>query len=1637
MRAIQCFARILAFATIFLAPFASADLHPNKDRGFSPGRAYDIGAIDNVNLFNGNLVVTIPIGQTYKVGGDLSYQLTLVNGGNPWSMLRELNGANRDVEEQWPNPRSNAGLGWQVTLGRLIRPDDPFNSHGTQRGWSYLGPDGSEQDLGNDDLGFVIAERGLRRTLSRENNEQVQLLEKSDGTIHTFSHATGMLKSIRDRFGYRVDIEYSSDGRRWTIRDSAGREHAIVFQTDPSDAQRTLIDYIDLQTFGGAAARYDFTYDKVTISRGCVHSTSEGTPITADVALLKELSLPDRDVENPASVGSKYAFTYEKGNASDAACATIPRASSGLLRTVTIPTGGRYEWTWRMYQFPMFPADAQTMRSSPGVAERAMVDLSGQRHVWTYHTDQPDDMVFCDDPKNPADQRCFWPEVVNTVYAPDQSYTVRYFSAYAGGATRRVTGDVPEWNPEEYGLNFTRRTSVGSPARYLSSETFDAQNVPLRREYRLFEGGKAGRLKATRTVFLDDCTDRLVETTCRYQDVMNSGHDGYGRYRQSSTIGNFVPGEKARTSFTNYQGPPPTGEWVLKTYSEQCTALEDAQRTVPISACSELAGAETTKFTFDRTTGFLISKKILAGATEASTDLVSAFTRAVDAANPQVETITESHTGGDDCANQKPCGHFTITNVYRNGTAVSSQYADVTFKSADVTIDSSTGLPASARDVSGKADIDYVHDAMGRMRSTTPRVESAPAPRRSGKLAHTYSSGTTPATVIERRYGDAAGTTLLLERSWTYDGFGRVTKEVSPHPDGPVARTTEYDAFGRVKKVSEAHASNTAPLHFTTTDYDIFGRVLTVTSPDRSTVSTRYTGTRLTERMMRRATAEAAESDTFVCEVRDSFGRLVEVHEGAALATGGLSCGAGAVSVAKYSYDVADRLIAVEMSANGVVQRRTFEYDKRGLLIQETHPERTQATRYSRYNARGQATRKIDGTENGAFDVTFVYDSAERLVEVRETSTSRLLKQFQFHTSNTDSEWRNGKLASASRINVLSNGMSVTVSDSFAYAERDGRVSKKVTVATDSLNRKRTFEQKFAYDVLGNLNEHDYPKCLDCTVSGPERKIVSDYVSGKGFLVSVSDFAKTISYWPNGLMRQIAHSNGVTESQNIDTANGMARPKSFQFGGWTVPPAACPAPALSGPQDVTVPYDGSTQLRVTATAAGGTLKYQWFRGTGAAVTAVGGDAAFLDLTGIRESATYWVRVTNTCGTSAVSTDSRAVTVAVGNAACSAPQVAGPLNLELDYGGSGTLVVDAHGQQGSTMCYQWYRGATGDTRAPVGSNQAFLELRDVREGASYWVRVKSVCGTSATCAATGPTTDSTAAVVSVREASCSTPSVYVPAEVRVAFGDRATITATVEVSQDGTPSYAWFRGVSGDTSNPVGQHTAVLTLESVAASSTYWLRVTNTCVGKTTVTNSQAVAVTIELSRPGRVVATQAANGTVQVEWPAVAGATTYTVARWDSTRTLTLFTADTNSFTDRDTVALRAYIYSVKAHSGSTSSGVGPGDLVVVTRQLFSGLPRKDDPIRGDYLPELRGAIDAIFALVNHAPVWESTAYTSSLTNMPILASDWIEAHEQMTEARKLVNNAHGLPLVDLGNAPAVDQPITPDVVANLLRAVQ
>ncbi|MDP9119861.1 MAG: RHS repeat-associated core domain-containing protein, partial [Acidobacteriota bacterium] len=197
-------------------------------------------------------------------------------------------------------------------------------------------------------------------------------------------------------------------------------------------------------------------------------------------------------------------------------------------------------------------------------------------------------------------------------------------------------------------------------------------------------------------------------------------------------------------------------------------------------------------------------------------------------------------------------------------------------------------------------------------------------------------------------------------------------------------------------------------------------------------------------------------------------------------------------------------------------------------------------------------------------DVTFVYDPAERITLVRPSFTSgpcsdngtTCLKSFAYDVT------ANGRLYQAARYNfpVFGSALYVEkVTQTYQYGGLDGRVSRRDTTLTHSPaggipSASAAFTQSWVWNDLGQVASETYPTCAGsftaCTGS-ISRTVSHAYTNGR--LTGLPGYTGTvpgqpadvgITYYPNGLISQVAHANGILFTQGKDP-NGIARPASF------------------------------------------------------------------------------------------------------------------------------------------------------------------------------------------------------------------------------------------------------------------------------------------------------------------------------------------------------------------------------------------------------------------------------------------------------------------------------------------------------------
>ncbi|HEY4590957.1 MAG TPA: hypothetical protein VIJ61_01035, partial [Thermoanaerobaculia bacterium] len=386
--------RLTLVLLVALAGPALADVHPNTAGGFPVDQSFHVGDIDNVNLFNGALTVTIPIGPSYPVNGGFSYSLKLVSNSSPW-FFQSVHSPNPKTGEDTvytqanPNPCSNAGLGWRVSLGRFNPPCQSPDANNVLPGPVYqdeMGTDhvfyptlhaGDPEDAAISGVSDVEYTRdGSYLRLKVYVTGGVREVEFPDGMVRKFD-ANGMPTEIRDAFGNWLHITYPVAPDRWVLTDSQGRTQTLYFRNDlPAYGQ--VLDRVVVSAFGGSTATYQMSYGSQQIGRGCPNTdvvAPLGQGSTVNVPFLTGITLPD------SSTFQMPLSSYITALPTNGMCTP----SAGNVLGITLPTLGRMEWTWQTFNFASGSSVKIHLQSNPGVATRTMRNAAGTvLGTWTY-----------------------------------------------------------------------------------------------------------------------------------------------------------------------------------------------------------------------------------------------------------------------------------------------------------------------------------------------------------------------------------------------------------------------------------------------------------------------------------------------------------------------------------------------------------------------------------------------------------------------------------------------------------------------------------------------------------------------------------------------------------------------------------------------------------------------------------------------------------------------------------------------------------------------------------------------------------------------------------------------------------------------------------------------------------------------------------------------------------------------------------------------------------------------------------------------------------------------------------------------------------------------------------------------------
>ena len=537
------------------------------------------GADDQVNRFNGALRYSIPIGQSFPLSTDFDYQLSLEYTSSVWGFDTDSSGVAAE-----PQTHFNAGIGWQLSWGRLL---PPASTHNPSNFWVYQSPggrvsrfystlndgDAAEQNVFySRDGRFLRVRTGLNAASVDFPNGQTR--------DFTLQGTAWRLASWSDASGNSVGIDYSTPGRQ-VITDSHGRVHRVFLIPDPAGHYSELIDRIELAAWNGTVATYQLAYDTVIVSRPSQDSSSS-TAATVSLPVLSAVTRPD---------GTYFSVDYDTGTGDE----------SGRLSSLRLPTGGTISYLYDTIALPFYTG-AEHTADVTGVSRRAMVDHQGlELGAWDlqWQMDIPRQQGSVDQPR----------ELTTSVIYPEGHRRDFYFSVYVSGNSANNQNPASLFSTKNYGLPMTANGKSG--AFFPSTTIVAADGQALRSTQLRYTTAPCDgcydvnpRLDRLRTIYHDD--NHWTETTTFTQWTGLGQFGRIARFDSSFSV-------PYQVTEVDYATAPPasTSPWILGLFSER----------------SESYGSETSveHFCHDSQTGRLLRRRRLAGATAAAGDVVEVY----------------------------------------------------------------------------------------------------------------------------------------------------------------------------------------------------------------------------------------------------------------------------------------------------------------------------------------------------------------------------------------------------------------------------------------------------------------------------------------------------------------------------------------------------------------------------------------------------------------------------------------------------------------------------------------------------------------------------------------------------------------------------------------------------------------------------------------------------------------------------------------------------------------------------------------------------------------------------------------------------------------------------------------------------
>ncbi len=886
-----------------------AQSDPSLAQGLIPYLSYQGGNIDNINLTNGALNITIPLIGYPQRGGALKLNFSAVYNSKAWARTLHCVGSGTNQSCLWlwgstlsqtstliPLPASDDQFD-VVDDQDIQEVPDPYNfTYGGEQQYRYIAewrtsdgavhhgavvgsnPQAADQ-MSLDGTGFSVPLGYITGCTG--------LCPTTDTNGISYYPSTNTAPVLReDANGNTVSLQYSqgTDGTVTGYIDTVGRIIPIATSTTNysgcSGSLPTSSAYQwQIPGANGSTLTYTFCYASVSI---CVPGSSPdttcgtsfpyqgGTPIEpyqGSQTLLQSIVLPNN---------TTWTFVYSDRNPGDP-----DTVNYGDLSEIIFPTGGSISYQYALQTGPTVAGSNVSM----AIMSRAINANDGTGpYTWTYTYSQSDGVT-----------------TQTTVADPLGEQTVHVFGEY----------------PYETETTYYSGAAGSSQVLKSIARTYTTNSAVNPDTYPQFP---IAAFPTSISTSLNNQTTSLVSMqyccSMTYYGVDEMAYtNATGTYGLLSDMKTYdyatsPPGPLLRDDQTTY-------EWQNNNAYYSADFLNLVAQKTTYDGSGDLL--EQTNYTYDESsylTGSGITIQHGSPASPVRGNLTS-VTRVLSTGSSPT-SHTNWYDTGEPYQQIDPLGH-TTTYGYSPTYAGSlpTSVTDAMGYTTTYTYDFNLGLKTSVIDPNQQTT-SYAYDTWGRQIQVNYPD--------GGQTSYCYNDlsniqcspdSAAPSVLVTQLQ---TGTTQIQTES-DYDGLARtVLQKTLTDPDGIDSVFTTYDALGRASMVSNPYRSTSDPTYgINQTQYDALGRVLVQTQPDGSYVNWSYSGN---------VTTYTNELGNSWQQTVDGLGHLTQVIEPGALNT-------------TYQYDALGNLLCADQWASGAPgtpctssRARQFKYDNLSRLIQ-------------------------------------------------------------------------------------------------------------------------------------------------------------------------------------------------------------------------------------------------------------------------------------------------------------------------------------------------------------------------------------------------------------------------------------------------------------------------------------------------------------------------------------------------------------------------------------------------------------------------------------------------------------------------------------------------------------------------------